>query len=129
MKQLGMSKATLIRFLAFAKSNPEPVAVQKKGSGHPNKLFAATLDLMKKKLQTIPTLTATQPKKILELNGASVRTVQRNCKNTLNRPFRRLRMKPRLTEGMRIQRLDITRAPGHWDVDDWKRMMFLIKAT
>jgi hypothetical protein len=101
MKQLGMSKATLIRFLAFAKANPaEPIAVQKKGSGHPNKLSAATLDLMKKKMQKIPTVTASQPKKmILELNGASVRTIQRNCKNTLKRPFRRLRMKPRLIEG------------------------------
>ncbi len=126
-----MSKATLIRFLAFANANPaEPIAVQKKESGHPNKLSAATLDLMKKKMQKIPTVTASQQKKmILELNGASVRTIQRNCKNTLKRPFRRLKMKPRLTEGMRIQRLDITRAHGHWDVDDWKRMMFLIRAT
>jgi hypothetical protein len=38
-KQLWMSKATLMRVLAFARANPaDPIAQQKKGSGHPTKL-------------------------------------------------------------------------------------------
>jgi hypothetical protein len=52
MKQLGMSKATLTRVLAFARANPaDPIAKQKKGSGHPTKLAEATLEIMKTKLQ------------------------------------------------------------------------------
>ncbi len=54
MKQLGMSKATLMRVLAFARANPANLITQrKKGSGHPAKLSVATLDLMKKKLEKI----------------------------------------------------------------------------
>jgi hypothetical protein len=44
MKQQGMSKATLMRVLAFARANPaDPIAQQKKWSGHPTKLSLATL--------------------------------------------------------------------------------------
>jgi transposase len=53
MKQLGMSKVTLMRVLA-------PIAKRKKGSGHPTKLTEATLEIMKTKLQKTPTLTAIQ---------------------------------------------------------------------
>ncbi len=48
MKQLGMSKATLMRVLAFARANPtNPIAKRKKGSGHPTKLTEATLEKIK----------------------------------------------------------------------------------
>jgi hypothetical protein len=44
MKQQGMSKATLMRVLAFARANPaDPIAQQKKRSSHPTKLSVATL--------------------------------------------------------------------------------------
>jgi hypothetical protein len=55
MKQLGMSKATLMRVLAFSRANP--IAKRMKGSGHPTKLTEATLEIMKTKLQKTPTLT------------------------------------------------------------------------
>jgi hypothetical protein len=57
MKQLGMSKATMMRVLTFARANPtNPIAKWKKGSGHPTKLTEATLEKMKTKLQKTPTL-------------------------------------------------------------------------
>jgi hypothetical protein len=115
MKQLGMSKVTLMRVLAFVK----------KGNGHPTELTEATLDLMKKKLQKTPTLTAIQLKmRTPELEDISVRTIQRNCRNTLKMPSRTVRKKPLLTEQIRIQRLELARAYGHWDEDDRKQVMF-----
>jgi transposase len=126
MKQLGMSKATLMRVLAFARANPaDPIAKQKKGSGHPTKLTEATLEIMKTKLQKTPTLTAIQLRmQIPELEGISVRTIQRDGKQTLKMPSRMMRKKPLLTERMRIQRLEIVNAYRHWDEDDWKQVMF-----
>jgi uncharacterized protein YneF (UPF0154 family) len=63
MKQLGMSRATVMRVLAFAMANPaDPIAQQKKGSGHPTKQSVATFDLMMKKLEKNPTMTASQLK-------------------------------------------------------------------
>ncbi len=82
MKQLGMSKVTLMKVLAFARANPaDPIAKRKKGSGHPTKLTEATLELMKTKLQKTPTLTVIQLRmRIPELEGISVRTIPRACR-------------------------------------------------
>jgi hypothetical protein len=94
---------------------PTPSLSGRKGSGHPTKLPE------EKKLQKTPMLTAVQLKmRIPELEGISVRTIQRNFKNTLNMPSRLMRKKPFLTEWMRIQRLEFTRAYGQLDEDDWK---------
>ena len=47
--QLGMSKATLKRILAFAKANPEnPIAGRKTGSGRPSKFSTATQEVIQK---------------------------------------------------------------------------------
>jgi hypothetical protein len=84
MRQLGMSKATLMRVLAFARANPaDPIAKRKKGNSNPTKLTEATLEIMKTKLQKTPMLTAIQLRmRIPELEGISVRTIQRACKET-----------------------------------------------
>jgi hypothetical protein len=126
MKHLGMSKATLMRVLAVARANPaDPIAKQKKGSGHPTKLTEATLEIMKTKLQNTPMLTAIQLRmRIPKLEGISVRTIQRACKQTLKMPSRMMRKKPLLTERMRIQRLEFSNAYRQWDEDDWKQVMF-----
>jgi hypothetical protein len=126
MKQLGMSKVTLMRVLAFAGANPvDPIAKRKKGRGNPTKLTEATLEIMKTKLQKTPTLTAIQLRmRIPELVGISVRTFQRACKETLKMLSRTMRKKPLLTEQMRIQRLECANAYRHWDEDDWKQVMF-----
>jgi hypothetical protein len=67
--------------LAFAWASPaNPIAKQMRGSGHPTKLTEATLEIMKTKLQKTPTLTAIQLRmRIPELEGISVRTIQRAC--------------------------------------------------
>jgi hypothetical protein len=126
MKQLGMSKVTLMRVLAFARANPANLIVKrKKGSGHPTKLTEATLEIMKTMLQKTPMLTAFQlMMRIPELEGISVRTIQRACNQTLKMPSRAMRKKPLLTERMRIQRLDFANAYRHLDEDDWKQVMF-----
>jgi hypothetical protein len=126
MKQLGMFKATLMRVLALARVNlADLIARRKKGSGHPTKLTETTLEIMKIKLQKTPTLTAIQLRmRIPELEGISVRTIQRACKETLNMPSRMMRKKPLLTEQMRIQRLEFANAYRKWDEDDWKQVMF-----
>jgi hypothetical protein len=114
MKQLGMSKGNLMRVLAFARANPaDPIAKQKKGSGHPTKMTEATLEIMKTKLKKTPTLTVIQLRmRIPELEGISVRTIQRACKQTLKMPSRMMRKKPLLTEQMRIQRLSLPMPTG-----------------
>ncbi len=126
MKHLGMSKATLMRVLAFARANPaNPIAKRMNGSGHPTKLTEATLEIMKTKQQKTPMLTAIQLRmRIPELEGISVRTIQWACKQTLKMPSRTMRKKPLLTERMRIQRLEFANAYRHWDEDDWKQVMF-----
>ncbi len=131
MKQLGMSKATLMRVFAFARANPaHPIAKRMKGSGHPTKLTLATLQIMKTKLQKTPTLTAIQLRmRIPELEGISVRTIKRDCKQTLKMPSRMMRKKPLQTgERMRIQRLEFANAYRHWDEDDWKQGMFSVES-
>jgi hypothetical protein len=61
MKQLGRSTTTLTMVLAFTRTNlADPIALRKKGRGHPAKLSAATLNLMKKKREKNPMLTASQ---------------------------------------------------------------------
>jgi hypothetical protein len=62
--------------------------------------------------------------RIPELEGISVRTIQRACKQTLKMPYRTMRKKPLLTEWMRIQRLEFANAYRHWDEYDWKQVMF-----
>jgi hypothetical protein len=80
---------------------------------------------MKTKLQKTLKQTAIQLRmRIPELQGISVRTIQRACKQTLNMPSRTMRKKPLLTERMRIQRLEFANAYRHWDEDDWKKVMF-----
>jgi hypothetical protein len=86
--------------LAFARANSaDPIAKQKKGSGHPTKLTEATLEIIKTKLKKTPTLKVIQLRmRIPELEGISVRTIQRACKQTLKMPSRMIRKKPLLTE-------------------------------
>ena len=65
--QLGISKATLKRVLAFAKANPaNPIKPRMPGSGKQCKVSDSTKKAMKKKVMQIPTITAKQLKKALQ---------------------------------------------------------------
>jgi hypothetical protein len=63
-EQLDISKATLIRILAFARANADnPVPMRKPGRGLPSKFSTSTLESMKRKLNFTPTLIGLQLKK------------------------------------------------------------------
>ena len=79
--QLQISAASLKRVLAHARKNPDsPVAQRKKGTGRKSTVDKETLDLMKKKLDKEPTLSAKNLKdRIPALQHLSIRSIQRIC--------------------------------------------------
>jgi hypothetical protein len=115
----------LRRILAFAKKNPiNPIIPRKPGSGRPKKISEETRRLIKKKMQTNPSLTAVKQKRVTALANVSIRSIQDCCLKDLKLPSRRKAKKPLLNERMKEQRLAFAREHVTWSVDDWKRVMF-----
>jgi hypothetical protein len=52
----------------LAEDDDDPIAQRKKRSGHPSKLSVAIFDLMKKKLEKIPTVTESQMKMRMKID-------------------------------------------------------------
>jgi hypothetical protein len=122
-----MSESSLRRILKFAKENPQdPIAATKPRSGRPSKFSPAVKRDMRKKLHNDPTLTAKMLKQLIpELEDVKVRTIQNICKAKLGLPSRKMAKKPLLTDRMKPQRLEFARQYGKWEMEEWKKVMFL----
>jgi hypothetical protein len=120
-----MSERTLRRVLSHASENPDsPVLQRKKGTGRKPTIGQDTLNIMRQKLWKDPTLSARQLKNLIPtLQHLSIRHIQKICKTTLALPSRKMAAKPILTDSMKEKRVAFANQYGHWDAEDWRKVM------
>ncbi len=62
------------------------------------------------------------------LRNISVRTIQGLCLRKLNWPYRKMAVKPLLTQAMKDKRLAFCERYRNWTVKDWNNVMFSDKS-
>jgi transposase len=126
-KELNRHHSTVSRWLTrWLQKQDNEIPVHLKASGRPRKTTRNTDKVLKRIVQTIPSISARQlkfenPDLFLDV---SIRTIQHRLQKELNLPARRAAKKPMLSAAMRKKRLAFARQYSHWTSVEWEKVMF-----
>lgn len=103
-------------------STPKP----KPRSGRPRKTSSRTDSILKREVQTQPTISCKEikMKHNILLRNVSVRTIQHRLQKDLGFPSRQAAKKPLLTLKMKKSRVNFCKEHKDWTENDWKKVLF-----
>ena len=126
-QQTGVALRTVQRWTKKFKDAPDGnVDLQKKNPGRPRKTLPRTLNIIKRQVEVSPTITSRQLKEQnpVLLGNVSTRTVRRRLHQDLSYTRRAARKKTLVTYRQRMHRLQFARKHMHWNMRQWKNVIW-----
>ncbi|XP_068203741.1 uncharacterized protein [Palaemon carinicauda] len=126
----GVKPRTIRNILAkYRASGESSIPSHSKSTGRPMKVSERFLKVLRREAELHPTHSARKFKeenpKIL--GEVAVRTVRKYLREQLG--FKKVvaRKKPLITKKHKAQRKEFVKKYGHWDIDDWKRVLLVTR--
>ena len=125
--QTGIKMRTVQRWILKLRDSPDgELPLHRPRSGRPKKTSQRTLNIIRRQVEANPTLTSRVIKNTNPdiLGNVTLRTVQRILHHGLGYTKRTARNKPLVTYKQRIKRLEFARKHMHWNLRQWKNIIW-----